>query len=162
MNIVFVQHIGSPKEYCFSVPDHLTGVVKRGMRVMCKTARGEEIGIVKTGVITGDGAADIAKLHGAHFPLAEIDAAYASIPMDRIKISARMRDTIPATEKITQRIEEYKKDHAFHTGVALNSAGELVDGYSAYLVARMLGLKYIPVYTRYYFDNGGDDEGSKS
>lgn len=86
MNIILVKHPDSAKLYCFSVPDHLATSVRRGSKVICNTARGMKVGIAMTGVITGDGAEDVAKLHCAHFPLAEIDSVLVSIPMDEIEI----------------------------------------------------------------------------
>lgn len=162
MNIILVKHPDSAKLYCFSVPDHLATSVRRGSKVICNTARGMKVGIAMTGVITGDGAEDVAKLHCAHFPLAEIDSVLVSIPMDEIEIPDYIAKSIPATEKIAKRLDEYRKRRAFFTTVAINCEHELIDGYSAYLVAKMLGLKYLPVYICYCIDNRQSGDGKRA
>lgn len=68
MNVVFVKH-GCSKEYCFEVPDRLVPYIQKGTTVLVETMRGLDTGTTTTGVITGDGARDIAENNGAYFPL---------------------------------------------------------------------------------------------
>lgn len=162
MNIILVKHPDSAKLYCFSVPDHLATSVRRGSKVICNTARGMEVGIVKTGVITGSGAEDVARLNGARFPLADIDGVFVDLPMEEIGIPDYIAKSIPATEKIAKRLDEYRKCRAFFTSVVLNREHELIDGYSAYLVAKMLDLKYLPVYVRCFVDDRQSGDGKRA
>lgn len=74
MNIVLVKHSESPKQYAFYVPDELIPFVKKGQGVLCQTMRGLAYGETTTGVISGDGAKDIAIAHGAYIPLKPIVA----------------------------------------------------------------------------------------
>lgn len=71
MNIVFVRH-GASKEYCFEVPSELVPYIVRGMMVLVETQRGLDIGTTTTGVISGDGARDVADNKGAYFPLKSV------------------------------------------------------------------------------------------
>lgn len=71
MNIVLVRH-GDSKQYAFYVPDELLGLVHRNMGVLCKTRHGLSYGTTDTGVISGDGARDIAMSVGAYIPLKPI------------------------------------------------------------------------------------------
>lgn len=73
MNIVLVKH-GDSKQYAFYVPDELIPFVKKDQGVLCQTMRGLAYGTTTTGVITGDGAKDIAIANGAYIPLKPIVA----------------------------------------------------------------------------------------
>ena len=74
MNIVLVKHNNNPKEFAFYVPEELLPYVKKGSGVLCKTTHGLTYGTATTGVITGDGAKDIAIANGAYIPLKPIVA----------------------------------------------------------------------------------------
>ena len=71
MNNVLVKHNDS-KPFAFYVPDEMLGLIKKGQGVLCKTIRGLTYGETITGVISGDGAMDIALSHGAYIPLKPI------------------------------------------------------------------------------------------
>lgn len=72
MNIVLVKHNDQPKQFAFYVPDELIPFVKKDQGVLCQTMRGLAYGTTTTGVITGDGAKDIAIANGAYIPLKPI------------------------------------------------------------------------------------------
>ena len=74
MNIVLVKHNDQPKQFAFYVPDELIPFVKKDQGVLCQTMRGLAYGTTTTGVITGDGAKDIAIANGAYIPLKPIVA----------------------------------------------------------------------------------------
>ena len=74
MNIVLVKHNDHPKQFAFYVPDELIPFVKKDQGVLCQTMRGLAYGTTTTGVITGDGAKDIAIANGAYIPLKPIVA----------------------------------------------------------------------------------------
>lgn len=68
MNIVFVKHY-SGKDFAFRVPNELVPHIKKGDTVVVETMRGVTTGICQTGVISGDGALDVALAQGAYLPL---------------------------------------------------------------------------------------------
>lgn len=72
MNIVLVKHNNNPKEFAFYVPEELLPYIKKGSGVLCKTTHGLTYGTTTTGVISGDGARDVALAHGAYIPLKPI------------------------------------------------------------------------------------------
>jgi hypothetical protein len=69
-----VKHNDQPKEFAFYVPDELVPYIKKGQGVLCQTMRGLAYGTTTTGVISGDGARDVAIAHGAYIPLKPIVA----------------------------------------------------------------------------------------
>jgi len=69
----------------------------------------------------------------------------ADIEVSKIKITSAFSNNIPKSELITKRLEEYKKTEKFNTDIIVSKNGYLVDGYSAYLVAKMLDLNTIKV-----------------
>ena len=72
MNIVFVKHGKKNKRYAFEVPDFLASRVTKGMELLLETKKGLQIGTAVSGVISGDGALDVALENGAHAPLAPV------------------------------------------------------------------------------------------
>ena len=146
MNIVMVKHNGDNRQYCFEVPDGLVSKIKNGSRLLCATRRGQQPAIAQAGVISGDGAEDIARQNGAKFPLAKIVGVFDRIEMSEIKVPNYFTRTIPATEKIAKRIDEYRKTGAFNMNIVVKD-GVLTDGYTAYLVCKMLGHRTIPYLT---------------
>ena len=144
MNIIMVQHLGNKKTYTFAVPDKFVKYARKGATLFCDTRRGISPGVAVTGVISGDGAKDIAKRNGATFPLREIVGVRSLIPMSKIVIHERMSKSITSGDKIKKRMDELKKYGAFNTTVTFKD-GKLGDGYTAYLVAKMLDMDYIPI-----------------
>jgi hypothetical protein len=71
MNIVFVQHFTGP-EYAFAVPEELVPYVRKGVLAVVETMRGVDVGEVKTDIISGPGALDVAKQRGAYEPLKNV------------------------------------------------------------------------------------------
>lgn len=72
MNIVFVIHGENKKMYAFEVPDFLVSRIKKGMHVLVETRKCPRVALAVTGVISGEGALDIAKMNGARIPLAPV------------------------------------------------------------------------------------------
>lgn len=72
MNIVFVKHGKKNKRYAFDVPDFLAPRVTKGMELLVEAKNGLQIGMAVSGVISGDGALDVARENGAHIPLASV------------------------------------------------------------------------------------------
>jgi len=145
MNIVEVCHKCGGKSFWFEVPDELKDMIHEGSSVVCSTKVGNSAGIAQTSVFSGDGIEMIAVQNGATLPLKSIIAVQVNFPMSEIKIGNHMKATRPARKKIQERLAEYYKDEKFYTRVSIDKRGYLVDGYSAYLVAKMFDLKEIPV-----------------
>lgn len=98
MNIVMVKHNNSPKEFAFYVPDELVPYVKKGQGVLCQTMHGLAYGTTMTGVISGDGAYDVAIANGAYIPLKPIVAfehcAFANAPRLRKAVTRDIMEKI--------------------------------------------------------------------
>lgn len=142
MNIVFVKHHeNDQKTYCFSVASQYAKTLKKGDLVLCQTRRGIQPGILATGVISGDGAVDIARNHGATFPLKKILSPTSTMRVADIKIPHYIKKTIPSGQKIEKRIREYMKTGNFQTNIVVGANGYLTDGYTAYLAAKLLDLE---------------------
>lgn len=66
------------------------------------------------------------------------------IDMSWIKVPPCMLLSHPDSKKIAKRIDEYYEDGRFNTKVIVYQDGTLKDGFTAYLVAKMFGMKYLP------------------
>jgi len=74
--------------------------------------------------------------------------AVDSIPqinLDKIIIQESFKSKLPKAYKIKQCYAYYRKHQKFDRFITLNEKGELTDGYVAYLVAKMLDIKRVPV-----------------
>lgn len=100
MNIVIVKHNNSPKEFAFYVPDELVPYVKKGQGVLCQTMHGLAYATTTTGVISGDGAYDVAIANGAYIPLKPIvgfeHCAFANAPRLRKAVTREFMQQISA------------------------------------------------------------------
>lgn len=101
MNIVLVQHKKGSRVYAFSVSDELAPYVKKGQGVLCETMRGIQYGTTFSGLISGDGALDVAVDYGAYFPLKPIigfeHPALAQAPSLRQVVRTEFLDSISNT-----------------------------------------------------------------
>lgn len=145
MNIVEVCHKCGGKSFWFEVPDELADMIHEGSSIVCSTKVGNSAGIARTSVFSGEGIEMIAVQNGATLPLKSVIAVQTNYPISEIKIGNHMKMTRPARKKIVERLKEYYEDEKFYTRVSIDKRGYLVDGYSAYLVAKMFDLKEIPV-----------------
>lgn len=68
-----------------------------------------------------------------------------NINAERIHITEAFARTIPNTEKLNRRLEEFKKNGKCDTEIFIKSDGTLFDGYTSYLIYRMMGKEQIPV-----------------
>jgi len=145
MKVAMVKHSPNSKTYWFEVPEFLSDKITPNMCVACDTVRGLETGVVVGSILSMDDVRDVMLASGAKLPLKKIVAIPQEIPIDEIKIPMYMSRTTPRDEKIAKRFLEYYHTGKFNTNVALNSDGLLRDGYSAYLVAKKIGLPSITV-----------------
>lgn len=81
MNIVFAKH-GNSKPFCFVVPDTMVRYIQKDMDVCVDTMHGATMAKTTTGVISGDGAMDIARQSGAYFPLKAV-ISFLNLEMKR-------------------------------------------------------------------------------
>ena len=100
MNIVLVKHNDSPKEFTFYVPDELIPFVKKGQGMLCSTIHGLAYATTTTGVISGDGAYDVAIANGAYIPLKPIVAfehyEFANAPSLRRAVTREFMQQVAA------------------------------------------------------------------
>lgn len=72
MNVIFARHDGCQKDFCWQVPDNLKNYISKSDILLVDTMGGLDIATAITGVISGDGARDIAENKGAYFPLKSV------------------------------------------------------------------------------------------
>lgn len=144
MKVAMVKHTPCGKVFWFEIPEHLEGKVQIGSRVACDTARGRRYGIVVAADLDEQDVKEVMVASGATFPLRKIVATAQMVLMSSIKIPAYMARTKPADGKIAKRFLEFYHTGQFNTNIALHDNGVLADGYSAYLVAKKIGLAFLP------------------
>lgn len=67
------------------------------------------------------------------------------IPIGDIKIPTDFAATIPSDTKISARLSEWRKKKRFDNEIYIDFSYELFDGYTSYLVYKMLGIDEVPV-----------------
>lgn len=67
------------------------------------------------------------------------------IPIGDIKIPTDFAATIPSDTKISARLSEWRKKKRFDNEIYIDFSHELFDGYTSYLVYKMLGINEVPV-----------------
>lgn len=144
MKVAMVKHKPYGKVFWFQIPDHLIGKLRPGSRVACNTARGRRYGIVVAADIDEQDVKEVMLASGATLPLSMIEATTQQVLVSGIKIPEYMAHTKPSDEKIAKRFLEFYHTGQFDTNIALDGNGVLVDGYSAYLVAKRVGLSSLP------------------
>lgn len=142
MKVAMVKHTANGKVFWFEVPDGL-GEITPNSSVMCDTARGRQYGTIVGAVCDESDVHDVMVASGASLPLRKITDFVQAVPMDTIKIPEYMARTKPSDNKIAKRFLEYYHNRRFDTAVMLDNNGLLKDGYSAYLVAKLLHFKYL-------------------
>lgn len=150
MRAVMVKHSAESKGYWFEAPDNLADKIHPGVRVICDTAVGRQDGIV-SGVLLSNGEDDAKEIMvsaGAKFPLRKIVAVGCLVPIDTIKIPTYLARSVPSEEKIVNRFREYYRTGQFNTRVVIGDNGVLLDGYTAYKVAKMLHLTHLLAVTK--------------
>ena len=71
-----------------------------------------------------------------------IKSTSIKINLDKINIPSNYTKTLPA-QKIADRIKHYKATGTFDREIIVDENYNLIDGYSTYLVCKMLGLTKI-------------------
>ena len=148
MNVVLVRHGSCGKAYWFEVPDQIVPQLLPGTRVTCDTVRGKKSGVTVGSVVSSNDVMEIMQVSGATFPLRKILNAVHDIKLADITIPNYMAQHRPRDALISKRFLEYYHTMQFQTKVTVDENGVLKDGYSAYLVAKLLGLSTISVMTK--------------
>lgn len=74
-----------------------------------------------------------------------IKSTTCRINIDKIRLPDNFKRDLPNEEKIMQRYQFYKKTGSFDREILVDEHYNLLDGYTTYLVCRMLGLTKIRV-----------------
>lgn len=144
MKVALVKHGSCGKVYWFEVPEQLANDVVTGVRVTCDTARGKKAGVVVgTALLNPEQDREMLLSAGAVLPLRQILSIKKDVLMADIKIPDYMKRSTPRDDKIAKRFLEYYHTMSFNTNVSIREDGTLVDGYSAYLVAKVLNLPFL-------------------
>ncbi|NBH76993.1 hypothetical protein D3Z52_02105 [Clostridiaceae bacterium] len=143
MNVAMIKHGNCGKVYWFEVPDHLADKVKPNARVACDTARGRKCGVVVGSVVNDADVRELMIASGATFPLRKIVGTTCDVAVDSIVIPDYMKRSRPSDDKIAKRFMEYYHTGKFSTNVVVADNNVLMDGYTAYLVAKVLKLPYL-------------------
>ena len=149
MNVVMVKHGSCGKVYWFEVPDQISPQLLPGTRVACDTVRGKKYGVTVGSVVSSDDVMEVMLASGATLPLRKILDAAHDIELTDITIPDYMARHSPSDALLSKRFLEFYHTMQFNTNVVVDENGVLKDGYSAYLVAKMLRLSVISVMTKH-------------
>ncbi len=138
MKYVAVRHKPEHQNvWFFKVPEVLNEYVQIGNKVICDTRYGLTKGRIEYIL---DGVPDtvieqVADCNPSNF----IVGVESAVSMEDITVPLIFDMSTPDSSKLMQRVHEWYRNGAFNTKVEFHADGELKDGYSAYLVARMFG-----------------------
>jgi len=125
------------KLYWFKVPDRLVKYVELESQVLCDTSVGKTLGTVKK-IMSGFEDNDF-----LHFTdgkeIKNILSVMVDFNIEDIHIPWDMQKSPPNKSKIAKRVGELYEHGRFYTSVTFTPDKRLIDGYSAYLVAKMFG-----------------------
>lgn len=149
--MVAVKHTqDSVKNFWFKVPLELESCVRVGSEVICNTRRGLSKGytvaVLSETFATQNSIFGNVCVEEGKIPLSlkELVAVKINVPIEQILIPEVFKHSVPSAYKIKKRILEYTKYGTFHTQVKFGAGDmKLRDGYTAYLVAKMLGVKLL-------------------
>ena len=65
--------------------------------------------------------------------------------IDNIKIFPTFQENPPKPEKLERKILYYTRTGKFESEIIIDKSGQLIDGYTSYLIARLYGLNEVPV-----------------
>jgi hypothetical protein len=72
-----------------------------------------------------------------------IKSRTSQIDIDRIKVSDCIKKSLPKPDKIEQRYRFYKQTGEFDREIIIDEEYNLVDGYSTYLICKMLDIQKV-------------------
>lgn len=143
MYAVMVKHTPKGKVFWFEAPERIARLITPGVRVACDTHRGRQYGVAVSAALNPADVRDVMLATGATEPLSRIvDVAY-NICLNKINVPNYMARTRPSDEKLAKRFLEFYHTGGFQTNIVVDKDYNLEDGYTAYLVAKKLGLDTI-------------------
>lgn len=74
-----------------------------------------------------------------------IKSTTSIINLDKINIPSNFKRELPAESKIAERYSFYKRTGSFDREILVDEHYNLIDGYSTYLVCKMVGITKIRV-----------------
>lgn len=74
-----------------------------------------------------------------------ITSTTAKLRIDEIKIPENFAKQLPNMDKLKARIEHFKKCETFDREILVDENNTLLDGYTTYLIARMIGMTDVRV-----------------
>lgn len=141
MYVALIQHPHNTQNYWFAVSNKMAEKIKPGMKVQCDTRFGMQPGTVIGGPMKSEDVMELMKTSGAVFPLKKIyDMEIREVNIATIHIPSMFVKSPPSDEKLASRFLEWYHHGEFDTRILIDKDGTLQDGYSAYLVAKKLGL----------------------
>lgn len=143
MYAVMVKHTPNGKVFWFAAPERLAKFITPGVRVICDTYNGHRYGTaVSTALIPSD-VQDVIAATGAVVPLRQIINVAKRINLNDIKVPSHLAHSRPRDEKIARRFLEFYYTNDFQTNITVDENYNLTDGYTAYLVAKKVGMSAI-------------------
>lgn len=137
MKYVAVRHKPEQEKlYWFLMPESISDKAIVGSEVICNTRRGKAKGVIEA-IIEGASQDEANRIMRTNSRIKNIIAIAVDYELGKIHIPSRFRSTSPDPSKLSARIKEFYKTGGFDTPVVFSPKGVLMDGYTAYLVAKM-------------------------
>lgn len=137
MKYVGVRHAPNQNSlYWFSVPEELLDYITVGTKVISR--KGKTEGAVER-VLDGFSEGEAKQISGNRYPFKSVVGAMVDYVVANIHIPWEMEASTPSPDKICCRMGEFYSTGAFKTKIVIAADGTLLDGYTAYLVAKMFG-----------------------
>ena len=147
MKCVGVRHKPEHKNIVwFLVPELLEPITQIGSQVICGTKKDEMTGVVisiREGV---DSEEENIKNFFKSYILKKNIATQTKFNLSDIHIPLYMERSSPSPNKIAKRVDEFYRTGSFKTPIICSPDGNLHDGYTAYLVAKMFGHDTLTVF----------------
>lgn len=154
-----IKHDYSNRIFWFKVPKSLSDRIAVQGKVICETKYGFQPGDVVE-LISCKERSEIKRSTGIT-PSKSVVGVNTSIDIDKVIIPSAFSNTVPSPEKIANREAEYKLFGKFLTKIEFSRGGYLIDGYTAYLAAKKLGVKELDGFMMLYTRKKGNNEQEK-
>ena len=137
MKYVAVKHQpDNEMAYWFEVPQGLENVVSVGKDVICNTKHGDMPGRIVS-IIDSVPLSEATRIIGNRFPLKNVIAVAMEFELSEIYVPWDIERILVHPTEIAARVDELYEHGGFKVPISFSSDGRLVEGYSAYLVAKM-------------------------
>ena len=147
MKCVGVRHKPEHKNiFWFLVPEFLEPITQIGSQVICDTKKGETTGVVMSILEGIDFEEENIKNFFKDMTLKKVIATRTKFNLADIHIPLDMERSSPSSDKIAKRVDEFYGTGSFKTPIICSPDGNLQDGYTAYLVAKMFGHDTLTVF----------------